>query len=204
MRECLVLLKESFFRSLFNFPLIIKQRIICPSTFMYMISLFRCSRYTGQDWWRSLWCKLLTWRSSGWFKWSSGLKTLLIPNSHDCTLALILESGWLRSSLSVSGFRDKQRTLANTVSSPGDVGSSTGKNRGGMPNIWPNNQTDHPTQVPKIQIQQRKGKGYTGIEPVSASWQEEVGPNETTANEVWACVSPLQLKSFNHLEINLM
>ncbi len=49
------------------------------------------------------------------FPWSSGLKTLLKPNSHDCTLALILESGWLHTSLSMSGFRDKQRTLVNTV-----------------------------------------------------------------------------------------
>jgi hypothetical protein len=40
-------------------------------------------------------------------------------------------------SLSMSGFRDKQRTLVNTVSSPEDAGSSPGK------------QTDHPTQVPK-------------------------------------------------------
>jgi hypothetical protein len=50
--------------------------------------------------------------------WSSGLKTLLKPYSHDCTLALILESGWLRTSLSMSGFRDKQRTLVNTVGVP--------------------------------------------------------------------------------------
>jgi hypothetical protein len=44
-----------------------------------------------------------------------GLKTLLKPNSHDCTLALILESGWLRTCLFMPGFRDKQRTLVNTV-----------------------------------------------------------------------------------------
>jgi hypothetical protein len=64
-----------------------------------------------------------------------GLITLLKPNSHDCTLALILKSGWLRTSLSMSGFRDKQHTLVNTVSVPGDAGSSPGKSRGGMPNI---------------------------------------------------------------------
>jgi hypothetical protein len=46
---------------------------------------------------------------------SLGLKILLKTNSHDCSLALILESGWLRTSLSMSGFRDKQRTLVNTV-----------------------------------------------------------------------------------------
>jgi hypothetical protein len=40
-------------------------------------------------------------------------------------------------SLSMSGFRDKQRTLRNTVSGPEDAGSSPGK------------QTDHPTQVPQ-------------------------------------------------------
>jgi hypothetical protein len=62
-----------------------------------------------------------------------GLKTLLQPNSHDCTFALILDLGWLRASLSMSGFRDKQRTLVNTVSVPGDAGSSLGKSRGGMP-----------------------------------------------------------------------
>jgi hypothetical protein len=67
--------------------------------------------------------------------WSSGLKTLLKPNSHDYTLALILESGWLRTSLSMSGFRDKQRTLVNTVGGLGNAGSSPGMSRGGMPNI---------------------------------------------------------------------
>jgi hypothetical protein len=55
---------------------------------------------------------------------SMGLKTLLKPNSNDCTLAFILESGWLRTSLSMSGFRDKQCTLVNTVSVPEDAGSS--------------------------------------------------------------------------------
>ncbi len=42
-----------------------------------------------------------------------GPQTLLKPNSHDCTFVLILESGWLRTSpsLSMSGFRGKQRTL---------------------------------------------------------------------------------------------
>jgi hypothetical protein len=59
-----------------------------------------------------------------------GLKTLLKPNSHDCTLALILESEWLRTSLSMPGFRD---ALVNTVSVPGDAGSSPGMSRGGMP-----------------------------------------------------------------------
>jgi hypothetical protein len=59
------------------------------------------------------------------------------PNSHDCTLALILESGWLRTSLSMSGFRDKQSILGNTVGVPGDVGSSPGKYRGGMPKYDP-------------------------------------------------------------------
>jgi hypothetical protein len=34
------------------------------------------------------------------------------------------------------GFRDKQRTLVNTVSVPGDAGSNPGKSRGGMPNIY--------------------------------------------------------------------
>jgi hypothetical protein len=33
-------------------------------------------------------------------------------------LALILESGWLRTSLSMSGFRDKPRTLVKTVGVP--------------------------------------------------------------------------------------
>ncbi len=65
----------------------------------------------------------------------AGLKTLLNPNSHDCTLAVILESGWLRTSLSMSGFRDKQHTLVNTVNVPGDAGSSPGKSRGGMPKL---------------------------------------------------------------------
>ncbi len=64
-----------------------------------------------------------------------GLKTLIKHNSHDCTLVLILESGWLRTSLSLSGFRDKQRTLVNTVGGPGDAASSPGISRGGMPNI---------------------------------------------------------------------
>ncbi len=41
------------------------------------------------------------------------------------------------------------RTLVNTVGVPGDAGSSPGKSRGGMPYIWPNSQTDHPTQVPQ-------------------------------------------------------
>jgi hypothetical protein len=68
---------------------------------------------------------------------SSGLKTLLKPKSHDCTLALILESGWLRTSLSMSGFRDKQRTLVNTVGVPGVAGSSPGKSRGGMSKYGP-------------------------------------------------------------------
>ncbi len=49
----------------------------------------------------------------------------------------------------MSGFRNKQRTLVNTVGIPGDGGSSPGTSRGGMPNIWPNNQTDPPTQVPQ-------------------------------------------------------
>jgi hypothetical protein len=66
---------------------------------------------------------------------SMGLKTLLKPNSHDCTLAFILELGWLRTFLSMSGFRDKQRTMVNTVGGPGDAGSSPGKSRGGIPNI---------------------------------------------------------------------
>jgi hypothetical protein len=61
---------------------------------------------------------ILKCRSSGWFRWSSDLKTLLKSNSHDCTLALILESGWQRTSLSMSCFRDKQRTLVNTVCGP--------------------------------------------------------------------------------------
>ncbi len=78
-----------------------------------------------------------------------GLKTLLKPNSYDCTLALILELGWLCTSLSMSGFRDKQRTLVNTVGVPGVAGSSPGKSRGGMSKIWPNNQTDHLTQIPQ-------------------------------------------------------
>jgi hypothetical protein len=67
----------------------------------------------------------------------SMVKTLLKPNSHDCTLALILESGWLRTPLSMSGFRDKLCTLVNTVSIPGDAGSSTDKSRGGMPKYDP-------------------------------------------------------------------
>jgi hypothetical protein len=57
------------------------------------------------------------------------LKTLHKPNSHDCTLALILESGWMHTSLSMSGFRDKQRTLVNTVDVPGDAGSSPAKSQ---------------------------------------------------------------------------
>ncbi len=65
----------------------------------------------------------------------AGLITLLKPNFHVCTLALILEWGWLRTSLSMSGFRDKQRTLVNTVGIAGDAGLSPGKSRGGMPNI---------------------------------------------------------------------
>jgi hypothetical protein len=72
---------------------------------------------------------LLTCRSSGWFWGSSGLKTLLKPNSHDCSLSLILESGWLHTSPSMSGFRDKQRTLVNTVRGPGDSGSSPSKSK---------------------------------------------------------------------------
>jgi hypothetical protein len=44
-------------------------------------------------------------------------------------------SGWQHTSLSMSGFRDKQRTLVNTVGGPGDAGSSPGKSIGGMPNI---------------------------------------------------------------------
>ncbi len=61
------------------------------------------------------------------------------PNSHDCTLVLILQLGWLHthSSLSMSGFRDKQRTLVNTVGVPGDADSSPGKSRGGMPKYDP-------------------------------------------------------------------
>jgi hypothetical protein len=37
----------------------------------------------------------------------------------------------------MSGFRDKQRTLVNTVSVPGDEGSSPGKSRGDMPKYDP-------------------------------------------------------------------
>jgi hypothetical protein len=33
----------------------------------------------------------------------------------------------------MSGFRDKQHTLVNTVGVPGDAGASPGKSRGGMP-----------------------------------------------------------------------
>jgi hypothetical protein len=66
-----------------------------------------------------------------------GLETLLKRISHDCTVALILELGWLRTSLSMSGFRDKQRTLVNTVGIPGDAGSSPGKSRGNMPKYDP-------------------------------------------------------------------
>jgi hypothetical protein len=79
---------------------------------------------------------------------TSGLKTLFKPNSHDCTLALIMESGWLHTSLSMSGFRDKQRTLVNTVSVPG-LQVQVPARAGGNVKIWPNNQTDHPTQVPQ-------------------------------------------------------
>jgi len=64
-------------------------------------------------------------------------KALLKPNSHDCTLALSLESEWLCTSLSMSDFRDKQRTLVNTDGVPGDAGSSPGKSRGGMPTYDP-------------------------------------------------------------------
>ena len=60
------------------------------------------------------------------------ISTVLKPWFLDCTLELILESGWLRTSLSMSGFRDKQRTLVNTVGVPSNVGSSPGKGRGGM------------------------------------------------------------------------
>jgi hypothetical protein len=35
------------------------------------------------------------------------------------------------------GFRDKQRTLVNTVGIPGDAGSSPSKSRGGMPKYDP-------------------------------------------------------------------
>ncbi len=56
-----------------------------------------------------------------------GFKTLLKPNSHDCTLALILEPGWLRTSLSMSRFRDKQHTLVKRVGVPKDAGSSPSK-----------------------------------------------------------------------------
>ena len=49
---------------------------------------------------------------------------LLKPNSHDCTLALILELVWLCTSLSMSAFRDKQRTLVYTFGVPGDADSS--------------------------------------------------------------------------------
>ncbi len=48
-----------------------------------------------------------------------------------------LESGWLRTSLSMSGFRDKQRPLVNTVGVPGVAGSSPGKSRGGMSKYGP-------------------------------------------------------------------
>ncbi len=51
----------------------------------------------------------------------SMVKTLLKPNSHDCTLALILESGWLRTPQSMSGLRDKLCALVNTVGIPGGM-----------------------------------------------------------------------------------
>jgi hypothetical protein len=37
----------------------------------------------------------------------------------------------------MSGFRDKQRTLVNTVGVPRDADSSPGKSRGGMPKYDP-------------------------------------------------------------------
>jgi hypothetical protein len=68
---------------------------------------------------------------------SNRVCSVLEPNSHDCTLALILESGWLRTSLSMPGFRYKQCTLFNTVLVSGDGGSSPGKSRGAMPKYDP-------------------------------------------------------------------
>jgi hypothetical protein len=37
----------------------------------------------------------------------------------------------------MSGFRDEQCILVNTVGVPGDAGSSPGKSRGGMPKYDP-------------------------------------------------------------------
>jgi hypothetical protein len=61
---------------------------------------------------------------------------------------------------------DRQRTLVNIVGDLGDAGSSPGKSRGDMPYIWPNNQTDHPTQVSKDILYKYKSKK----EKISCTW----------------------------------